>query len=175
MVIVDKLQWARAFASSFMADMARHPDIAGTPAELRAMILRDLAADVRGEPVSARFSNLRAFLRTQMNIKEDRLRGGMGQWADILNTITEATGSYFTTKEKAKTQEKLAELKIKAQQLTLAQQEAEAARERRAMAAAEGSPLASAQQAPGGGVPTWALAIAGVVTVGAVTKVAGVW
>lgn len=175
MVITDDRQWAKAFAHSFMADLSRNPNIAGSARELRGKILNDLAREARREAGPILFPNLRAFLRTEMNVEEHRLASGMGQWAALIGSVTEAAGTFFSQREQIKAQEKIAEIQLKAKQAELRQQELAAERERQMLAASQGVPSAAVSPSEKGGLPTWALPVGAAAGAAIVTKVAGVW
>ena len=163
-------RFAEAATAAFLSDVARAPGIDRAirqkglrGPQLVAIMMRDVARGVRGEPGPALFPNVRALYRTQMNVEEDKLRAGMGQWDAVAAALT-AVGNVYATKVTASAQTSIAKV-----QATTAQQalDLQALQARAALAQAQGFPSATAAPAPGtpgypggdGGTPGWVLPV----------------
>lgn len=163
----DMEQYSKAITSAFLADMAAAPTLVRSVEARRVngrgladIILGDLDRGVSGaKPVL--FPNLRAVMRTQINVETAKASGGMGEWAELAAAVVSAAGSYVTATQTAKMAAKTES--IAKQQAAAA---AEADRQRAALAAAQGVPSAAVPSGGGEGLPSWLLPAAGVVAVG---------
>lgn len=174
-MVTHPKEMARAITSSFLADMARSPTLNRAIDEgkisarkLHQMMMEDLRRAVRGEGPSW-FPNLRATLKTQMNVEELRMGGGLGQWAEMFNSLATAASKYVVAREEAKAQKDIAETQAKAEaaraEAEAQRAAAEAEKARLALATGQGAP-AGASVNPGG-FPTWGwYALGGVAVVG---------
>lgn len=163
-MIRDPSQFVKAVASAFVADMERSLTIQRAVAAgrldgkaLSNIVIRDLVRDARQEEGVELFPNLRAVLRTEINVEDARRRGGMGEWAEIATAVIGAAGSYVTAKTTIDAQKKLANLEVEKQQLLLRSAELEAARQRTALAVAEGIPGAAGGTFSLDSIPWWVL------------------
>jgi hypothetical protein len=168
---------AEATASAAVADTLRIPELWKsinrgelTKGRLADMILDDLAREARGDKGPALFPNMRALLRTQMNVEELKLRGGMGQWAELAAAVTGAAAGIIGAKITAKAQASVAKTSLQQSQLALRSAEIQAASDRAALAMQQGAPAAAAAARGGGGVgglPSWLIPVGvGVVVLG---------
>lgn len=161
--------YSRAITSAFLADMVAAPTLARLIQArqldgrgLADVILRDLAREASRERGPVLFPNLRAVLRTQVNVEVIKA-GGMSEWAELASAVVGAAGAYVTAQQQAKTQEAIAKLQLQ-------QQQAAAEAQRAALAAAQGVPGATAGTLPrtGEGLPSWLLPAAAVLGIGGV-------
>lgn len=163
-------EMAAALASAFLADMARAPMLEKHVRDrhvdgrvLSSMILADLDRMVRGTRTIPLFPNIRAFMKTQMNVEEAKLKAGVSEWAEIASAIVGAAGSYVAAKTTAKAQIDITKLQAEQQALAIKAAENEAAKQRLALAQSQGVPGAAAGVEDG--LPSWVIPV-GVAAVG---------
>lgn len=166
--------YSKAFTAAFLADMARavplQKEIAKgnvTPSGLQKIALRDLRREVSHVEGPVLFPNLRALMRTMMNVEGVRREEGLGQWealSELASSLIKAGSTYISAKQTAETQAKLAEIELQKQQMVLKAAELQAAVARANYATAEGAPGAAATPgipgapgvpAEGSGFPSW--------------------
>jgi hypothetical protein len=167
---------AEATASAIIADAIRIPELwrsvkSGelTKGRLAGIITSDLEREVAGKSGSVLFPNMRALMRTQMNVEELKLRGGLGQWAELASAVVGAAAGIVGAKISAKAQASVAKSSLQQQQLALRSADIQAAADRATMAAQQGLPGAAAGVRGGiiGGLPPWAIPVGiGVVVLG---------
>jgi hypothetical protein len=174
---VPAVPLAEATASAIAADAMQIPDLwkaidSGelTKNRLAGIIMSDLEREAAGRGGPVLFPNMRALLRTQMNVEELRLRGGLGQWAELASAVVGAASGIYSAKLQAKTQTSLAKTTLQQQSLALRSAEIQAASDRAALAMQQGAPAAAAAARGGGGVgglPPWLIPVGiGVVVLG---------
>jgi len=154
---------ARAAVAAFYADVSRAPGIAQairaqglTGRQLAAIILRDVARGVAGAPGPALFPQTRAFWQAEINVKEARLRAGMGQW-DALGSLFTSIGNAYTTKITTSAQTQIAKVQAGTEQKAL---DLQALNLRAQAAASQGFPgAAGGAPEAAGGLPGWVLPV----------------
>lgn len=172
---------ARALAAALVADMARAPSLQAQIArgfsgeQLGRMILGDIRRMVEGNKTVPLFPNIRALMKTEINVEEARLSGAMGQidWGAIVGGVIGAAGAFVAAKWQTSAQLSIAKLQAEQQQLAVQAAGIDAAKQRLALAAAQGVPSAAAS-VEGGGLPSWAIPVgaAAVVGIGVATVLA---
>lgn len=123
--------------------------------------MRDLENYVRGVRGPALFPNLRTTIRTQMNVEESKLRGGVGQWDAIFSAIgavAGAAGTVYSTKITTDAQKSIANINLEKQSLALQSEQLAAQAANTQVALSQGTPnaIVSGQSAifPAG-TPAW--------------------
>lgn len=151
-----EIPMAKAISSAVAADLLRSPNLIGlirsgrmSATQLRNAALRDIERDVKREPGRREFPALIRVIRTQMNVEEAKLRGGLSQWDAIASMIGMAT-SAATTYVKVDSSKDLAKLELQKQQLALQSAQISANAANLNLATSQGQPAAA-----GGG--SWAV------------------
>lgn len=183
--------YAGALAASMVADMARAPTLERAihsrqinERQFLAIITRDLERDLKGEGGLPLFPNLRALMRTQIQVQQ-RLPVGLDQFdfgaviSSVVPALAGAASSYFVARTNAQAQADIARLQLESQQLQLRQLDLNAAAARTNAAITQGVPGAAAPlpggtlspqaAAASGDLPSWAAPVG--ITVGALTLV----
>ena len=143
---------ATAVVRSMTADISAAPSIQEalrsrrlSPDGLRNMAMRDLENYVKGKKSPAIFPNLRTTIRTQMNVEEEKLRGGVGQWDAIFSAIgavAGAAGTVYSTKITTDATKKIADINLQKQSLALQSEQLAAQAANTQVALSQGTPSA---------------------------------
>lgn len=169
------LDYARALAAAFSADLARNPLLEEKMGDMTkegfvALVGRDLARDLMGKEGAVLFPNVRALMRARLHL-QSLAPAGMGQWAEIISSIVPAiaktAGDVYSVKLQERTKYKIEKRNIQSQAILARQEELRAARERAIQSGGAGVPL-PASAAPlevsvatsSGGIPAWRIAAA---------------
>ena len=175
-------EYAKALASSMVADMARAPTLERvvhsreiSEGQFFSIIKRDLERDFKGQPGPPLFPNLRALMRTEIQVQQ-RLPIGLGQdWGAIVSAIVPAlagaASKYYVARTESRTATSITKLQLQSQALQMKSLDTQAAVDRASAANAEGVPGADASM-PGGtlspraaaesGIPGWVAPVGGV-------------
>lgn len=170
-----------AVAAAVTADYLRSPTLrrvimSGDLSKdgLRNLMTSDVERYVAKKPGPNLFPNLRAVVKTQMNIEEGKLRGGMGQWAELAQAIAGAASGIYSAKVTTDAAKKIQALEVQKQQLALQSAQIQASNLKLSLAVAQGDPAAVAAAGGGGSIisamPTEAKVAVGA---GALALVAG--
>lgn len=155
--------YARALSVSLAADMRRAQPLARAVArkEISAqgftdIIIRDLMKEVKQRPGVPLFPNLRALMRTQLNLEAMQPAGmntfdWSGVISSVLPAVTAAAGTYYTAKYQAQVAESQQKLELQKAALALKAADLQASVARATQADAAGQPTAAAGM-PGGTV-----------------------
>jgi hypothetical protein len=141
---------AGAVSSAVYADFMKSPTLRRAVLDgqlskdgFRNLMISDVERFVSKKPGPELFPSLRRVVKTQMNVEEAKMRGGMNQWAELAQAIAGAATGIYTAKLTTDTAKKLQSLEVQKQTLALQSAQINANNLQLQLAVSQGVPAAA--------------------------------